>query len=114
MKGERVRILDEAVMLVSKTRDQQHGNAHKNAETIAAGFSAIAGVEISSEQAMLMMAWVKIARAVNNPDHRDNYVDLAGYASLAGEVSCARQVSKQMTDIYSAVAAACDKMGDIK
>jgi hypothetical protein len=34
-----------------------------------------------------MMALFKIGRIAGNRTHDDNYVDLAGYAALAGEIS---------------------------
>jgi hypothetical protein len=35
----------------------------------------------------MMMSLFKIARIAGNSLHGDNYVDLAGYAALAGEIS---------------------------
>ena len=33
------------------------------------------------------MAWVKMARLAKNPNHKDSWVDIAGYAGLGGEIS---------------------------
>jgi hypothetical protein len=32
------------------------------------------------------MAWVKISRLVETPDHLDSFVDLVAYGALAGEI----------------------------
>ena len=34
-----------------------------------------------------MMVLLKIARAKENPKHMDNWVDMAGYATCAGEIA---------------------------
>lgn len=41
--------------------------------------------DLSPSDVAMMMALMKIARAVQNPAHLDNYVDAAGYMILAGE-----------------------------
>ena len=35
----------------------------------------------------IMMALLKIARISKNPQHMDNWVDLAGYAACGGEIA---------------------------
>ena len=89
MTGEKVRsvILNEASALVSGTRADDYGDAFINFTNIAQGWEVILGTEVTPAQVALMMGWVKTARLINFPDHRDSWVDLAGYAGLGGEVS---------------------------
>ena len=54
---------------------------------IAKIWSSILRVEIKSWEVALMMAGLKIARAAYNPDHEDNWIDLAGYAACGGEIA---------------------------
>jgi hypothetical protein len=42
--------------------------------------------EITPAQAAMCLALVKIARLIETPDHLDSFVDLAAYASIAGEI----------------------------
>ena len=39
------------------------------------------------ETVALMMALLKVARIINNPEHLDSWVDLAGYAACGGEIA---------------------------
>ena len=34
----------------------------------------------------MCLALVKVARLIETPDHLDSFVDLAAYASIAGEI----------------------------
>jgi len=43
--------------------------------------------QLRPDDVAIMMALFKIARIAGNAQHEDNYVDLAGYAALAGEIS---------------------------
>jgi len=87
VKMTRNEILDTAKTLINNDRAATHGDAYKMHEVIAEMWSAILGVEISATQVALMMAALKLARASENPDHSDNWVDAAGYIALAGEMA---------------------------
>ena len=79
------RVLDDAAHLISFDRESEYGSAHKNYQRIAALWSLLTGVEIDAPKAALMMAALKLDRAWQNSEHRDSYVDLAGYAAIARE-----------------------------
>jgi hypothetical protein len=83
----RSEILSKADSLISFDRNKEYGNASKNFSDIAKGWSILFGVEITSEQVSLGMAWVKMSRLIKTPYHLDSWCDLAGYAALGGEVS---------------------------
>ena len=80
-------ILDTAKALINGDRAETHGNAHDMHNIIAKMWSAILGFEISPMRVALMMAALKLARASQNPDHADNWVDACGYIALAGEMA---------------------------
>ena len=42
----------------------------------------------SAGQAMLFLIMVKIARAVQHPEHADHWDDIAGYAALIKKCEC--------------------------
>ena len=62
-------------------------NTFKNFKDIADGWSLILKTEVTREDVALCMAWVKMARLAKNPNHKDSWVDIAGYAGLGGEIS---------------------------
>jgi len=80
-------LLTDALELTATDREATYGDKQDNHANIAAIWSVILGHKIEPYQVALCMAGLKIARA-SRPDgaqHRDNYVDLAGYAGVAWE-----------------------------
>lgn len=84
---EREEILADAAALVTGDREKTYGPPDENFARIATGWSVILGIDVTPDQVALCMAWLKIARLVNDPEHRDSYVDGAAYMALAGELS---------------------------
>jgi len=80
-------LLEEAGDLINKQRETDYGEASKNFQDIATGWSLILDRSVEPEDVALMMAWLKIARLFKSPNHRDSWVDLIGYAALGGELS---------------------------
>ena len=83
-------ILKEANAIIYGDREKTYGHPSKNLRTIATMWTAylVASKAITTENnigpkdvAALMML-VKVARFANDPDHRDNLVDICGYAAL--------------------------------
>ena len=80
-------ILSKAGGLINGGRQEKYGSALVNHERIAAGWRVILDKQdITPGQVATCMAWLKIARLVESPAHEDSWVDLAGYAALAGEM----------------------------
>lgn len=88
---KRLDILEAAINCVIRDRAATHGDAEN-------GFAAIAMLWDALDQARgdrpraphdvaLYMAGLKLVRAVSNPAHADNWVDLAGYAACGGEIA---------------------------
>ncbi len=80
-------ILDTAKTLINNDRAVTYGDAYEMHKVIAETWSAILGFSVSPMRVALMMAALKLARASQNPDHADNWVDAAGYIALAGEMA---------------------------
>ena len=80
-------ILKKASELITGDRDKEYGDAFINVKDIADGWSLILKTEVTREDVALCMAWVKMARLAKNPNHKDSWVDIAGYAGLGGEIS---------------------------
>ena len=69
-----------------------------NHRRIAAGWSIILGVEVTPSQVALCMAWMKIARTVDRPVHRDSYEDGGNYMIIAGALALIEDGAKHWHD----------------
>jgi len=79
-------ILEKAQERVYGEQEEVYGHPIVNMKRIAALWSPILDVEVTPEQAALCMIATKIARQLNS-HHRDNLVDIAGYASVIDRMS---------------------------
>ena len=81
--------LDTAKNTVLNLRDQQYGNVtrHQQHERIAQDWSGILQHEVTGYQVALCMAGMKLIRAENAPAVTDSFVDICGYAAIAGEIA---------------------------
>jgi len=86
-------ILLEARRCVCGEREQDYGSPENNLETIAAFWSTylesvldIDMIFLSGTDVSAMMGLLKIARIASGHSKADNWIDLAGYAALGGEL----------------------------
>jgi hypothetical protein len=79
-------ILHNAIDIINNDRQSTHGKPEDSFANIANLWSAYLDKTISTQQVAIMMALLKVARTKNNPNHLDNFIDLAGYAALGGEL----------------------------
>jgi hypothetical protein len=79
-------VLKEANAIIYGDREKTYGHPSKNLKTIAvmwqAYLDARGEVSVSPKDVAALMMLVKVARFANDPDHRDNLVDICGYAAL--------------------------------
>ena len=80
-------ILDAATTCVCKERNDQYGEPEDCFQDIANLWAAYKGVDFDPFDVAMMMSLLKVARAKANPKHTDNYIDLCGYGSIAGELA---------------------------
>ena len=92
-------ILLKAQQCITVDRAATHGDAEDSFQTIADVWSwylcnvgkddirLLPDDPLTPADVAMMMALLKVARICGNKTHEDNYVDLAGYAALAGEIS---------------------------
>lgn len=86
-------VLAEASKLVGGDRQKTHGDKLTNHQNIARLWSAYLlnrlhpDAELSPLDVALMMALLKISRTQLGDHNPDDYIDLAGYAGVAGEIS---------------------------
>ena len=90
---ERDQILKTALDVITVDRAATHGDAEDSFDAIAQAWSwwlsnrSIPESPLEARDVAMMMTLFKIARIAGNEYHEDNYVDLCGYAALAGEIS---------------------------
>ena len=79
-------ILDVAHELVHGERGATYGHPLDDYTRTAKLWSAILGIEVTAEQAILCMIAVKMSRLCNTMEHEDSVVDCAGYAECLSMV----------------------------
>lgn len=85
-------IVTAAAELVNGERRRTHGDKVLNHENIAALWNAYLTIRrepaapLEAVDVALMMALLKIARTQHGDFNLDNFIDLAGYAGVAGEI----------------------------
>ena len=77
---KREEVLNTALEVVTQ-RNVQYGKPENVFGTIASMWSAYLNTPITDTDVANMMILLKLARMKNNPNHFDNYVDIAGYAA---------------------------------
>ena len=97
---KRDEILETAQKLISGDRAATYGDASESFKTIAKFWGAYLGVKVSAVDVASMMALLKIARS-RGSEHQDNWIDLCGYAALAGEIQ-GHHKKETMGDVVSA------------
>lgn len=80
-------LLDTAKGLISGDRDGQYGDPKKNFEMIAVRWGQILGCPVEPWQVAMMMADLKMARLITGQIKDDSFLDLIGYAAIAGELA---------------------------
>jgi len=75
--------LQTADELINGDRAKDYGSVSENFQRIADLWSVVLGVGVTPEQVALCMIQLKVARLVNTPEHKDSWVDIAGYVGCA-------------------------------
>lgn len=79
-------ILSIAGELIGGDRQATYGDAREMHQSIADLWSAYVGVELTAVDIAAMMVLMKVARSKGPRKHTDNWIDICGYAALAGEM----------------------------
>jgi hypothetical protein len=80
-------LLDRAKEIVTNDRQNTHGQPEDSFRRIADLWSGYLTVGVHEQDVAVMMALVKVARIMENPQHADNWIDGAGYFACGGEVA---------------------------
>jgi hypothetical protein len=91
IRPSRLVVLDDAGAAINGERDLNYGSPEENFGRIAGLLNAyMAGRpegEIKPHEVAIFNILLKIGRLQNSPDHRDSWVDIAGYAACGYEVA---------------------------
>ena len=94
MSMSKEEIFVKANRLISKTRNETHGDAFKNHAEIAEFWNIFLDkklqsmASITAEDVALMMVLMKISRnSQGKKSNIDNFIDMCGYAAIAGEIN---------------------------
>lgn len=82
----RKEILLTAIAYVTQDRAATHGGAEDSFGMIADLWNAYLDLDLKPHDVCALMALLKIARISGNPEHADSWIDVAGYASIGGEL----------------------------
>lgn len=83
----RKKILEESIRITMGDRQATHGSPQDTFEHIAKMWSAYLGEELQAEDVCHMMVLLKISRTQFGTVNSDDYVDMAGYSAIAGEIA---------------------------
>ena len=90
----REQVLSKAEELINGQRAEDYGDAWENFQRIANGWNVIireaqsleyGWIELTPSHVALMMDWLKTCRLLTTMDHKDSWVDKAGYTALGAE-----------------------------
>ena len=84
---KREEILKKASKAISGERDKHYGSPEDSFSQIAVFWTNYLHTLVTTTDVANMMILLKMARAMNDPTHEDNWVDIAGYAACAGEIN---------------------------
>jgi len=78
--------LHVAADIIGGDRAQTHGDLAKNMKMISGLWSTYLGYPVCPRDTAIMMALLKAARLKTGSASDDHFIDMAGYAAIAGEV----------------------------
>jgi hypothetical protein len=84
---DKIDILKAASDIVEGDRQTDYGSAYENMADIAELWTCYLGVELSPKDVAIMNVLQKVSRLKTSPKKADHYVDMCGYAAIAGEVA---------------------------
>lgn len=78
-------ILKSAIGLINGDRAEDYGDAFENHKRIAELWSVVFGIKVTTQQVVLCLILLKVARLIYSPSKKDSWIDIAGYSGIGGE-----------------------------
>ena len=79
--------LKTALELITGNRAKQNGAMKENHRNIARLWGGYLDHPVSEKDVACMMVLLKVARTKQGTNNPDDYIDMAGYAGIAGELA---------------------------
>lgn len=118
MTGTEIRraILKEVESCVCRDRQNSYGDAEDNFSDIARLANVLLERKLkealSPEDVAVFSMCIKLARMKTSPEHDDNLIDLAGYATCGLGIIRSRRIRNQATsESYTQGSPVCDQPG---
>ena len=73
--------------LIAATRDLEYGNPNVSMLRISRLWSEYLGYPIDPHEVAVCMLLLKVSRISEQAEHKDSYLDLINYATIAGELA---------------------------
>lgn len=93
--SHRRELLEETIHTISRDRNASYGDPDQDFARTANLWSEYLGHEIKPHDVAVMMILLKVSRLSWNPDHKDSWLDIAGYAACGFET---HELRKDMKD----------------
>lgn len=87
---KREEVLSKAEDIITGARQSTYGSPEDCFRGIAQMWSGYLGIDITASDVAMLMVLLKVARTKGRKDYADNYIDIAGYAACAGELTDAK------------------------
>lgn len=87
--------LAEVENCVCRDRNNTYGDAEDEFGRVATVWSTLFKTELKPEDVALALAALKIVRASSNRGHRDNWIDMAGYAVCGAGIMAAKVTTEK-------------------
>lgn len=83
--------LMRAAKMVTHDRQEQHGDPAVNLRNIGDLWTMYLDTPINSKDVAIMMVLLKVARTQSGEHNPDDYVDMCGYAAIAGQLAAGQR-----------------------
>lgn len=102
-KPKKLSLLQQAELTINGARQQEYGDKLANFSQISMLWTALLARKLTSpitpEDVALLMINVKAARLAHKPDHKDSWLDIAGYSGCADKLQEERDNDTELPGI---------------
>lgn len=85
--NDRTKFLTEVDGIINGERSSSYGDPAVGFDKTARAFSAITGHHLMPVDVVVFNILQKLERLSHSPNHRDSWLDIAGYAALGSEIT---------------------------
>lgn len=94
-------LLEAADAIAQRAEQRDRADGERSMRRAVAAFNAMYDTRLTEVQGWQFMALLKMARGHGGRTHRDDYVDQAAYAALAGECALGGQLAPAVAQVLA-------------